>query len=326
MRTCFVVCLVLALVGPVAGDASELELCATIPLPGVEGRLDHFAVDRKSQRLFLAALENNSLEIIGIREGRRLQSIPGMKKPTGVAYLPRWNWICVANSDDGTVRIHDALNYQPKQILRGFEQADNLRYDGDTDLLYVGYGKGGIGIVDASQAQVVGMIKLTAHPESFQFESSKHTLFANLPDARMIGVVDLKKRELMGTWPLERYQANFPMALDEPSHRLFVGCRRPARLLVLDTQSGKPVADAAIAEDADDLFWDVKRKRIYVSCGEGFVSIVEQSDADHYKVTQKLPTAAGARTSLFSNELDLLAVAVPHRGKQNAEVRLYQPH
>src|SRR5438105_4163571 len=134
----------LALAQTATAAESRLEPCGTVPLPGVEGRFDHFAVDAKGQRLFVAALGNNSLEIVGLRESRRLQSISGLKKPTGVAYLPRWNWVCVANGDDGTLRVYDAGNYQPKQIIRGLEDADNLRYDLEPDRLYVGYGKGGI--------------------------------------------------------------------------------------------------------------------------------------------------------------------------------------
>jgi hypothetical protein len=304
---------------------SKLERCGTIALPGVEGRFDHFAADPKAQRLFLAALGNNSLEIIGLREGRRLQSIAGMKKPCGVAYIALKNWVVVANGDDGTVRIYDAGNYQPKQIIPGFDDADNLRYDRVADLLYVGYGKGGIGIVQASTAEVLSMIKLKAHPESFQLDEGAQSLFVNVPDAKQITVLNLKKREVMGSWPLEHFQANFPMALDGANHRLFVGCRRPARLLVLDAQSGKTVTDLPMAGDTDDLFYDAKRHRIYVSCGEGFIDTFAQQDADHYQALERLPTAAGARTSFFSPELDLLALAVPHQGKQAAEVRVYQP-
>ena len=322
---CFACCVLLSVAATAASAGSRLELCASIALPGVEGRFDHFALDPKAQRLFVAALGNDSLEIVGLREGRRVQSIAGMKKPTGVAYLPRWNWICVANSGDGTVRIYDAGNYQPKQIIPGLDDADNLRYAPETDLVYVGYGKGGIALLDGSQTQVVGMIKLKAHPESFQLDTSKHTLFVNLPDAKQIAVLDLNRREIMGSWPLEHDQANFPMALDEPNHRLLVGCRRPPRLLVLDTQSGKPMADLAISGDADDLFLDAKRHRIYVSCGEGFLDVIDQTDADHYRLLEKVPTAAGARTAFFSPELDLLAVAVPHIGKQTAQIRVYQP-
>ncbi len=317
--------LCVAFFGVISAAASQLELCGAIPLPGVEGRLDHFAIDPKSRRLFLAALGNNTLEIIDLREARRLQSISGMKKPTGVAYLPRWNRICVANSDDGTLRTYDAATYQPKQIIHALEQADNVRYDEETDLIYVGYGNGALGIVNASEGQVVGMVRLPGHPEAFAIDNAKHTVFVNVPAAKLIAVIDTKKRELMGTWPLERSPAVFPMALDPAANRLFVGCRRPAQLLVLDGQSGKVLAQESISADADDLFFDAKRRRLYISSTEGFVDVIEQTGPDQYRTVAKVATAPGARTSFFSAELDLLAVAVPKRGKLDAEIRLYQP-
>jgi DNA-binding beta-propeller fold protein YncE len=304
---------------------SHLELCGTIPLPGVEGRLDHFALDAKTQRLFLSALENNSLEIVSLREARRLQSISGMKKPTGVAYLPRWDKICVANSDDGTLRTYDAANYQPKQIIHALDQADNVRYDRQSDLVYVGYGKGGLGIVNAAEGQVVAMIPLRGHPEAFAFDHARHVVYVNVPEGKHIAVIDTQKRAVMGTWPVERFPAIYPMALDETNNRLIVGCRKPSQVLVLDTQSGKLVAQSNIAADADDLFFDAKRRRIYVSCGEGYIEVIGQADPDQYQPLTKVATAPGARTSFFSAELDLLAVAVPKRGKQEAEIRLYQP-
>ena len=193
------------------------------------------------------------------------------------------------------------------------------------DLIYVGYGKGALGIVNATEGQIVGMVRLRGHPEAFALDPARHTAYVNVPEAKHIAVIDTKKRELMGTWPLERYPTIFPMALDDTANRLFVGCRRPAQLLVLDTQSGKLLAEVGIAGDADDLFFDAKRRRIYVSCGEGAVDVIEQIDPDHYRPLAKVTTAPGARTSFFSAELDLLAVAVPKRGNQDAEIRLLQP-
>ncbi|MFO1497025.1 MAG: hypothetical protein U1G07_01285 [Verrucomicrobiota bacterium] len=307
-----------------AAGASRLEQCATIPLPGVEGALDHFTIDPRSQRLFLAARENNTVEIIGLREGRRLQSISGMKRPSGVAYLPRLNWICVANNEDGTLRLYDAANYQPKQIIPGLELADNVRYDSETDRVYVGFGRGALAIVDATQAQVAGMIKLAGHPEAFEVRGTNFTSFVNVPDAKQIAVVDLTSRQVSKTWPMDRFQANFPMAVDPAGQRLFVACRRPARLLALDWTSGKPIADVEISGDADDLFLDRARQRLYISCGTGVIDVLEPSGESAYQVVERIPTAPGARTSFFSADIGLLALAVPRAGQRDAEVRVYQ--
>jgi hypothetical protein len=170
----------------------------------------------------------------------------------------------------------------------------------------------------------VGEVPLAGHPESFQLERSGSRIFVNVPGAGQIAVVDRVKRTVAATWPVRGAGANFPMALDEPDHRLFIGCRRPARLLVYDTHTGREVASAPIVGDTDDLFYDAGRKRLYVSGGAGFVTVLQQHDADHYAVMARLPTAAGARTGFFAPDLNRFFLAVPHRGSLVAEVRVYR--
>jgi hypothetical protein len=308
-----------------AAAPSRLEMCQNITLPGVEGRFDHFACEPASQRLFVAAYANNSLEIVGLREGRRLQTISGIKKPTGVVYISSLKRIGVATYEEGAVRLYDGSTYQPKEIIRGLDHADNMRYDPVTDQVYVGYGDGALGIITASDGQMVGMVRLKAHPEAFQLEYPGHKLFINVPGAKQIAVVDAQQRDAIGTWALEKFPENYAMALDNVNHRLFAGCRKPGRLLVFNSQSGKMLAEVPLASDVDDLSYDSKRQRIYASCGEGLIDVIEQTDPDHYRAVEKVATAAGARTSFFSAELDVLAVAMPHRGNQNAEIRVFQP-
>jgi len=123
---------------------------------------------------------------------------------------------------------------------------------------------------------------------------------------------------------MEKFQANFPMALDETNHRLFVGCRKPARLVIFDTETGNQVQDLEISGDTDDLFYDVKRQRIYISCGEGSIDVISEESGNAFRPLAKVKTASGARTCLFSPELDRLFLAVPHRGNQRAEIRVYK--
>ncbi len=307
-----------------AADTPTLKLVQTIPLPGVKGRFDHFATDTKGQRLFVAALGNNTFEVIDLAAGRRLQSIAGMAKPTGVLYLPEPNEVLVANGDEGTLKILSGSDYKVLHNLAGMDDADNLRLDAKTKLAWLGYGEGALAIVDPAAAKSLASIKLPAHPESFQLEPDGNRLFVNLPDAKQIAVIGRDARTILAHWPMEKFQANFPMALDPANHRLFVGCRKPARLVIFDT-AGKPVADLTISGDTDDLFYDGSRKRLYVSCGEGFIDTIEQSTPDTYKRISKLPTAHGARTSYFSPDLDRLYLAVPDRASQHAEIRVYQP-
>jgi DNA-binding beta-propeller fold protein YncE len=307
-----------------AAETSTLKLVQTIPLPGVKGRFDHFAIDTKGQHLFVAALGNNTLEIIDLAACKRLMGLSGMSKPTGVLYLPALNQILVANGDDGTLKALIGSDYKVQQSLKDLGDADNLRFDSKSKFAWLGYGEGALGIIDPATAKLVASVKLPAHPESFQLEPDGNRIFVNLPDANQIAVVDRENKTVLAHWPMQKFQANFPMALDA-NHRLFVGCRKPARLVILDTTTGKPVTDLAISGDTDDLFYDAARKRLYLSCGEGFIDTIEQTTPDTYKRISRIPTAPGARTSYFSPDLDRLYLAVPERGSQKAEICIYQP-
>lgn len=307
-----------------AADPAALKLRSAIPLPGVKGRFDHFAIDAKGHRLFVAALGNSTLEVIDTAEGKRLKTISGLHKPTGVLYLAAQNQIAVANGDDGTLKVFDGASYAPVKTLGSLDDADNLRFDATRKQIYLGYGDGALAVFDSATMKKTGSIKLAAHPESFQLETQGSRIFVNLPDAKQVAVIDRDKQTVTATWTTEKFHANFPMALDEVNHRLFVGCRQPARLVVFDTTTGKSIADLGISGDTDDLFYDAKLKRLYVSCGEGFIDVIEQRSADSYQRRERIPTRSGARTSYFSISTGELFVAVPQRGNEAAELRMFQ--
>src|SRR3989442_11694232 len=235
--------LCLSALGVHGAEATSLKLIKTIPLPDVKGRIDHLAIDTKGGRLFVAALGNNSAEVLDLKAGARLRSIAGCSKPQGLLYLPRPNLLFVANGGDGRVRIYDCASFKPIVTVGALEDADNLRYDAKLDRVYVGYGDGGIGVINPVTGVLTVRIPLKGHPESFQVEQDENYLFANVPDAQQIAVIDRQLRTVVETWPLKDFRANFPMALDERNHRVFVGCRNPARLVVLDAYDGTTVAD-----------------------------------------------------------------------------------
>ncbi len=318
----------LALAAPIitaqAQEHTPLRLVQTIPLPSVKGRIDHLAVDLKGRRLLIAALGNDTLEVLDLNKGRHVHTISGFHEPQGVLLAPESNKIFVTNGQSGTVEIFDGDSYMLDATVKFSDDADNIRYDSERNHLYIGYGKGALGILDATSSKRLGDIELQGHPESFQLEKSGPRIFVNIPTARHIAVVDRERRAVVAIWPLGDDQANYPMALDETNLRLFVGVRKPPRLVVFDTQSGKVVARLDGAGDADDVFYDPARRRIYMSCGEGFIDVFEQRDADHYKRIAKIPTASGARTSLFVPDLNRLYLAVPRRGSQGAELRVYE--
>ena len=306
-----------------SGDAS-LQLKQTIALPGVEGRIDHFALDPAGDRLFVCALGNNTVEVLDLRKGQRIHSITGLGAPQGIAYIPEPDRLFVANDKGGICKIYDAKSYQAVGEINFKDDADNVRYDDVSKRIYVGFGTGGIGIISALEGKIIGAIKLPEHPESFELEKQGHCIFVNVPNARQVAVIDREKSEVIATWKTDGALGNFPMAFDEANHRLFIGCRTPPKLVVLNTESGNVVASIDISGDPDDVFYDRKRHRIYAICGAGKIGIIEQADANTYKEFAKIDTATGARTGLFVPERDSLFVGVPHRGSQAAEIRCYQ--
>jgi len=310
--------------GTAATYAQPVKLQQTIALPGVEGRIDHFAFDTAGERLFLCALGNNTVEVVDLRKGKRIHSITGLGSPQGIAYIAEFNRLLIANDKGGVSNIYDAKSFQLIGKVDFQDDADNVRYDTAAKKIYVGFGSGGIGIINAADGKQVGAIKLSVHPEAFELEKSGTRIFVNVPNARHVAVIDRDKGEVVATWKTDLALGNFPMAIDEVNHRLFIGCRMPSKLVVLNTESGEVVASVGISGDPDDVFYDGKRHRIYAICGAGKIDIIEQTDANTYKAITKIDTADGARTGLFVPERDSLFVAVPHRGSQKAEIRAYR--
>jgi DNA-binding beta-propeller fold protein YncE len=303
-------------------DVEPLILEKEIALPGVEGRIDHFSVDVPGERVFIAALENGSVEILDTRQGERTAEIKGLEEPQGVYCDSKTGRLYVATGGDGKLRIYDEKSLTVRETLEFGGDADNVRYDQQTGDIWVGYGNGGIGIVN-STGQKVGSVALGTHPESFQFEQNGDRVYVNVPKQFGITVVDRKKRAAVAKWGLGGPFANYPMALDDANKRLFVGCRFPARLIVLDTTSGRIVTSLSTVGDTDDVFYDPVRRLVYAIGGEGAVDVLRQRDPDHYERVGRTPTAPGARTGLFVRTFNRLYVAAPHRGSQAAKVLVY---
>ena len=307
-----------------AADGAALRPTRDIPLPGVEGRIDHLAVDLSGQRLFVCALGNDSLEVIDLQKGQRLQSITGLGAPQGVAYAFAQNRLYVANDKGGLCNIYDGKSLAPVGKLELADDADNVRYDNAANRVFVGYGNGALGVIEAATGKLVRSIKLPGHPEAFALEKNGPRAFVNVPSARQVAVVDRNAGRVAATWQMDNASANFPIALDDDNKRLFVGCRHPAEIIVLASDSGNRVTSIKIADDTDDIFYDQKNHRLYAVCGAGRVEVIEQVNADDYRIVESVRTASGARTGLFVPELNSLFVAIPQRGSQTATIRRYQ--
>jgi YVTN family beta-propeller protein len=316
----------LALAVPsVSGIAAEppLVLEAKIPLGAVSGRIDHLAIDQKRQRLFVAELGNNSLGVVDLAAHKVLRTIPGLSEPQGVGYEPVSDTVWVANAGDGSVRVLRGEDLAPIGRIELGDDADNVRLDAERKRVLIGYGKGGLAIIDPASRTKTGEIRLAGHPESFQLAENAAQIFVNVPDFREIAIVDLASGAVRSV-PNGGLRANFPMAIDAVAHRVLVAFRSPPKLLALTSPDGHIAAQLATCGDADDVFVDAKRRRIYVSCGEGVVDVIEPRQGGYGRLA-KVPTISGARTSLFVPELDRLFVAIRAGGSEPAAIWVFRP-
>jgi DNA-binding beta-propeller fold protein YncE len=303
----------------------ELKLLKKIDLPGVSGRIDHMALDLESNWLFVAALGNHSVEVVDLAKGSVAQSLPGFPEPQGVLLLPETHELVVTNGGSRNADVYDSRSLRKIQSIQLKEDNDNIRYDTSAKLAYVGCGSGShsaLAILDLTRHAKAGEIALSGHPESFQLEQAGTRIFVNVPASGAIEVIDRRQGRVVSAWQVSA-RKNYPMALDEAHHRLFIGARDPAKLLVLDTQSGQTVASLDSVGDADDIFYVAASGTIYVSGGEGFVYVFKQLDADRYSLVSPVPTAKGARTSLYVPERKLLIVAAPNNPTAPAQILVY---
>ena len=327
-----------------AQDSQVLSLKSDIPLPGLKGRIDHFSVDVKGQRLFMAGVGNHTLEVIDLQSGKRVRTIPGLAEPQGVYFDTATNRLYVACGLDGVTNIYDGTTFQLVGKVKFPDDADNIRYDARSNSVIVGYagakelrkrveGTGGLGFIDSTTGKQTREIVIDAHPESFRLEEKGTRLFVNVPDKQEIEVVDVEKGTILARWPVSA-KNNFPMSLDEAHHRLFVGCWTPARLIVFDTETGKEVASLELGEKGvvnpkivgitDDLFYDSARSRVYVLNALGSIDVFQQKDPDHYALIASIPTPLDTKTGLFVPDLGRLFVGVVQSGDKSAEVTVYE--
>jgi len=330
---CFAVCAILAVSQD--GLKQPLRLVQTISQPNVKGRLDHMEVDVQRQRLFVAGLENGTFEVVDLKTGKWMRSIPEFKKPQGALFVLEFNKLFLASGDDGMVRVFRADTLQLLDSIQ-FEPGPNrIVYEPNSKLVYVGYGGkdagkdyGEVGIIDAKNNKHIGDVKVNAHPSELLLNKSGTTLFVFISIANQLQVVETDKREVVSTWPITSQRPG-DAAFDESTSRLFVGTRAPAELIVMDSKSGKEVAHLPTADGQDGVYFDEVRQRVYVSGGRGlpngFVYVYLQKSADRYENIGKVPTRGGAGTSFWSPELNRYYVAAPANEKEDAAILVYEP-
>ncbi|MDQ2719698.1 MAG: YncE family protein [Bacteroidota bacterium] len=286
-----------------------LQLNKTIVLPNVKGRIDHIDVNVKEKIVYVAALGNNTLEVVDLMNGKVIHSIHGLDEPQGVGYIPQTNEIFVANGGSGDCYFYSASTFAKTAAIHLSSDADDVRYDSASHSIYVGYGEGGIAIIDANTHKQTGDVKLSSHPEGFQIDNKANIILVNVPDKNMIGIIDLAQLKLTNSWKRNSPSANFPMAIDAQNNYAFIGYRHPAKLVVLDIKTGKEINSNNMVSDVDDLYFDKEKKRIYISGGGGYINIFQRNALNTFKQITNMPTRSGARTSLFIPQLQLFVLA-----------------
>ena len=306
-----------------ADDPKTLKLVTTIPLEGKAGRFDHLALDAKGGRLFVANLSNDSLDVVDLKAGKLVKRIAGQKKAQGVAFAPGLGRLYQGNGTGGVCNVFDGTTFETLHTLK-LPDADNVRYHAGNGLVYVGHGEKSLSGFDAMTYEVKATIPLPGAPESFQIDAAKKRLYVNCLKPATVAVIDLDKHEVVAKYPLTLADANYPLTLDTKGQRVFVGCRKKAMVVVLDAVTGKELAGVEIPGDIDDLFYDAKRNRLYASCGEGVLAVLEEK-AGKFAVVESIPTAKLARTCLFDPDGDRLFVVLPRVGDAAPELRIYHP-
>jgi hypothetical protein len=301
-----------------------LTLDKEIAMTGVKGRIDHIDINVQDQIAYIAALGNNTLEIVDLKIGKVTGSIQGLDEPQGVAYISKHQEIFVANGGTGECSFYNATTLKKLDSIKFTDDADDVRYDAQADKIYVGYGSGAIAVIEGATHKLIGTIPLPSHPESFQPDTKAGKLWVNLPSSGIVGVADLKTWKLIGKWSKLMPRANFPMAYDQAQQRIIVGYRIPAKLIVYDSATGKEIFNAPVVGDVDDLYWDKNRKIIIVSGGGGEVNIYMQAGDMNYKKAANIKTRSGARTSLLIPELNIMLIAARADGGKEASLLVYR--
>jgi hypothetical protein len=304
---------------------SAMELKQTIELKGKAGSLDHLAIDAKRDRLFVANKANNTLDIVDIKAGKLLKQVPNQGGIQGIAYAPDLDRVIVGLGTGGFCNFFDGQEYKLLETKKFSDDSDNVRYDPRTHLVYVAHADKSLGVLDAKTYELKTDIKLPGAAEGFQIETKRPRLYVNIPSPSEVVVIDTDKNEILNRYKVEMAGGQHPLALDEENHRLFLGCRKKAMMVIMDSETGKEIAGVEIPGEIDDLWLDTKNKRLYASCGDGAIAVLKQLAPDKYEVAEKIETPKGSKTSYFDAQTGRFFLGVPRSAATKApEIRVYQ--
>jgi DNA-binding beta-propeller fold protein YncE len=313
-----------------AQTGAPLTLSKTIPLPGVVGGFDHFAIDLFGNVLFAAAKDNHTVEVVGLKTGKIIQSIRGLEKPHGLAWVAETHRLYVADGKLAQLQVFQGSPLKVSGTLKLSDDADDMVYDDQSGMLYVGHGgsdaanPGRIAVVNTKDFTLAAGVPVAAHPEALDLDRQRQRVFANIADAAQVVVVNTKTNAIEDTWKLKDASDNTPMAYDAQHQIVFTACRKPPVLIALDGNTGKEMGRIPSDAGADDLFYDAKLHRVYVITGSGVVDVYSLGATKHLTLLGKVRTESGAKTGLLVPSQNLLYVGIPGRDGKSAQIRVYR--
>lgn len=296
----------------------------TISLPNIPDRIDHMAFSARLNLLVVAARNNNSISLANVTGMKLERTVGGFSLPQATVIVNQDKALVVTNGGNGTVSILDPTSLAVRATVNLASNADNVVVDPAASRLYVGYGIGGVAIINMTNWKLIQSVPLIGHPEALGVEENGSKLFVNVPAGNYIAVLNKTSGQPLGNWPLTNASGVFPMALDEAHHVLFVGARAPNKLIMINSQSGAEITELGIPTDADDAFYDPANGCVYVSSGAGYITAIKEVTPNSFHLAQSIQTYAGARTSLLDAKSGLYFVAVPQSQTAPASVIVYQ--
>lgn len=312
-----------------AQTEAPLALFKTISLPGVVGGFDHFTIDLSGGVLFAAAKDNHTIEAVNLKTGKVIQTIAGLGKPHGLAWVPETHRLYVADGKLAQLKVYQGNPFKALGSLKLSDDADDMVYDAQNSMLYIGHGgsdaanPGRIAVVNTKDFTLAANLHVAAHPEALDIDGQGQRVFANIADAAQVVVVNTRTNAVVDTWKLKDASDNTPLAYDAEHQILFIACRKPAVLLALDANAGKEISRLPTDAGADDLFYDANLHRVYVITGAGQVDVYAIDAEKYLSSLGRIATEQGAKTGLFVPSQNLLYVGIPGVSSNPAQIRMY---
>ena len=318
--------------GASSAASAPLKLAGSVDLPGYTGDFDHFAIDSKDGRMFLAGEESAELEVFDLKDGKIIQRVKGFGVPHSVYYSPDRNELLVVDGEKPSP-VLDASTLKVKRTYDLPKGADSVGYDSSSGHLWIVTGgkdvpqkDSNLIELDPATGKTIKSVHFDAdHVEAMAVEQKGPDLFINVTDKNLLALVDKASGKVVKQIAIKEAQQNAPIAIDEPNRRLFVVTRKPGKLLVLNAQTGQTVAAFAAPERTDEVVWDADNRRVYVAGGQGYISVVQQDGPDQYREVAKVQSLPGAKTAIINRAGKQLWVAAsPGETKAMAKVLRFE--